>query len=86
VFFFEQRTFSAGVILPVPETNVPQPKEVRDLTVDRLRELRARLQERLAEAEDLRVKLTEARNANRWPDMKTASRLLIDYNDRRRAG
>jgi len=65
---------------------VPQPKEVRDQTVDRLRELRARLQERLVEAEDVRVKLTEARKANSWPDMQPASRLLIDYNDRRRAG
>jgi benzoyl-CoA reductase/2-hydroxyglutaryl-CoA dehydratase subunit BcrC/BadD/HgdB len=65
---------------------VPQPKEVRDQTIDRLRELRARLQDRLAEAEDIRVKLTNARNANIWPDMKPASRLLVDYNDRRRAG
>ena len=53
-----------------------------DLTVDRLYELTARLKACLVEAEDIRARLTKARDANKWPDLRAAAQLLADYNRR----
>lgn len=55
---------------------------MRDLTVDRLYELTARLKACLVEAEDIRARLTKARDANKWPDLRAAAQLLADYNRR----
>jgi hypothetical protein len=44
-------------------------------TPDRLRELMSRLNERMVEAEGIRVRLISAREANLWPDLRGASLL-----------
>ena len=56
-----------------------------DETLTRLHTLTARLTECLVEAEDVRSRLTKARDANVWPDLQPASRVLMDYNRSRRA-
>ena len=43
-------------------------------TLDRLRETMVRLQERLADAQRLRVRFTNARKANVWPDLRSVGR------------
>jgi hypothetical protein len=45
------------------------------LTPDRLRELMSRLNERMVEAEGIRARLTSAREANLWPDLRSTSLL-----------
>ena len=64
---------------------VPQTKSASDPTLERLHELKDRLTECLVDAEDVRARLTEAREGNVWPDLGPAARLFADYNDRRRA-
>ena len=60
-------------------------KTVNDETLTRLHALTDRLTECLVEAEDVRSRLTKARDANVWPDLQPASRVLMDYNRSRRA-
>jgi hypothetical protein len=57
-------------------------KAPSDQTVERLRELTARLTERLWEAEDIRARITKARDANVWPDLQSMSRLFNDIQER----
>jgi len=64
---------------------VPQTKSASDATLERLHELKDRLTECLVDAEDIRARIAEARDANAWPDLGPAARLFVDYNDRRRA-
>ena len=42
---------------------------------DRLRALTSQLNERLVEAQGIRARLTSAREANLWPDLRRASLL-----------
>ena len=58
------------------------PKAPSDQTVARLRELTSRLTERMWEAEDIRARLTKARDANVWPDLQSMSRLFNDIQER----
>ena len=44
-------------------------------TADRLRALTSRLNERLVEAQGIRARLTSAREANLWPDLRRTSLL-----------
>ena len=44
-------------------------------TADRLRALTSRLNERLVEAQGIRARLTSAREANLWPDLRCTSLL-----------
>ena len=62
-----------------------QRKTASDETLARLHALAARLAECLVEAEDVRSRLTKAHDSNIWPDLEPASRVLLDYNRRRRA-
>jgi len=64
---------------------VQERKSVSDETLTRLHTLTARLSECLVEAEDVRSRLTKARDANVWPDLQPASRVLMDYNRSRRS-
>ena len=57
-------------------------KAPSDQTVETLRELTARLAERMWEAEDIRARLTKARDANVWPDLQSMSRLFNDIQQR----
>lgn len=50
------------------------------LLLSRLQALGALLEVRLGEAEDLRARLTKARDANVWPDMRLATQILVDAN------
>ena len=54
------------------------PKALRDDTLDRVREATARLQECLLDAAHIRARLTEARAANAWPDLRSGSTLFPD--------
>jgi len=53
--------------------------------LERLHELNDRLTACLVDAEDIRARIAEARDANLWPDLGPAARLCVNYNDRRRA-
>jgi hypothetical protein len=53
-----------------------------DTPVTRLNDLAAQLQERMGEAEEIRIRFTKARDANVWPDMRLATQLLEDANSR----
>ena len=64
------------------DTHVDQPKAMNDDTIHRLYEVTAKLEDRLMEAEDVRVRFTKALSANVWPDLGSLSRLLWD-NDQR---
>jgi hypothetical protein len=44
-------------------------------TPHRLRELMSQLNERMVEAQDIRARLTSAREATLWPDLRAASLL-----------
>jgi hypothetical protein len=44
-------------------------------TADRLRALTSQLNERLVEAQGIRARLTSAREANLWPDLRRTSLL-----------
>jgi hypothetical protein len=44
-------------------------------TANRLRALASRLNERLVEAQGIRARLTSAREANLWPDLRRTSLL-----------
>jgi hypothetical protein len=44
-----------------------------DNTLERLHDLNYELQERLAEAEDVRVRYVKAHQANTWPDLRSTS-------------
>ena len=46
--------------------------EVSDHTVDRISELTDRLQECLKDAADLRERVVNAQEANRWPNLEGA--------------
>ena len=56
-------------------------------TADRLRALTSQLNERLVEAQGIRARLTTAREANLWPDLRRTSllrsRRFIDIPDPR---
>lgn len=60
---------------------MPQPKVISDNTPARLNQLTARLQERLVEAEDIRIRFTKALDANAWPNVRCLSPLFAE-NDR----
>jgi hypothetical protein len=58
---------------------------LRDLahgdTLDRLHGMTVKLKDRLIEAEDIRVRFTKARDANRWPHLISMSRLFTDIQN-----
>ena len=58
------------------------PKAPSDQTVARLRKITAGLTERMSEAENIRARLTKARDANVWPDLQSMSRLFNDIQER----
>jgi hypothetical protein len=47
-------------------------------TLDRLHTLTNQLQERLSEAEDIRVRYVKAHDANNWPDLRSTSQSFTD--------
>jgi peptide subunit release factor 1 (eRF1) len=49
-----------------------------DPTAKRLQELTNRLTERLGEAQNIRTRLTRARDANVWPHLQSLSRRFKD--------
>lgn len=50
-------------------------------TLDRLHEMTVTLKDRLIEAEDIRVRFTKARDANRWPHLVSMSRLFTNIQN-----
>jgi len=56
-----------------------------DNTVDQLHTLTSRLQEYLVEAKDLRMRLTNALEANIWPELRSASGRVTDIPGQRDA-
>jgi predicted trehalose synthase len=53
-------------------------KAPSDQTSEQLLELTDRLTERLWEAEDIRARLTRARDANVWPDLQSMSQMFSE--------
>jgi hypothetical protein len=49
-----------------------------DETLSRFHDLTSRLQEGLAESADIRARIANARQANRWPDLRQTSRPVDD--------
>ena len=49
-----------------------------DETLSRWQDLTSKLQEGLTESADIRARLANARQANRWPDVRQTSRRVDD--------
>ena len=73
---------SSGATLPCRRTQkkIPMytPTTLTDDTIDRMRETTSRLQDCLVEAAHIRARLTKARAANVWPDLRSGSTLFPD--------
>ena len=52
-----------------------------DNTLDRLYNLKNQLQERLAEAEEVRARYIKAHDANNWPDLPSTSQPVTDQSE-----